>query len=287
MVSLKKIKVVSLILFASIGLIVFLAGDTGLPHAQAFSSGPLPGLTGAPGETTCLLCHSPSSSSSGEFVIEGPADYQAGETYQIKVRHTSTDTSRRRWGFELTVLTANNLRAGTLESTDQTTQVLNGTGSLEDRQYIEHTFAGSFLNQPGGAQWMFNWTAPSSNVGPVTFYAAGNQANADGVNSGDNIYTARLTVRQAGSAVAPRIVSVSAGKKHLFVMGEGFEAGALLFINGVETNTRNDEEQPTSILLGVKAVKKGKVPIGVPIMLKVKNPGAGGLESEDFSFLRE
>jgi hypothetical protein len=38
--------------------------------------------------------------------------------------------------------------------------------------------------------WTFNWTAPSSDVGRVTFYVAGNQANGDGNTSGDIIHFA-------------------------------------------------------------------------------------------------
>ncbi|MBC7931811.1 MAG: PQQ-dependent sugar dehydrogenase, partial [Rubrivivax sp.] len=45
-----------------------------------------------------------------------------------------------------------------------------------------------FPGQKNGASWTFRWTAPAEDVGPVTFYAAGNHANGDGNTSGDNIY---------------------------------------------------------------------------------------------------
>jgi hypothetical protein len=188
----------------------------------------------------------------------------------------------------LTALTASNARAGALQSTDQTTQVISGEGSLSDRQYIEHSQVGdsTFPGRLGGASWSFNWIAPASNVGPVTFYAAGNQADSNAINSDDQIYTARATTIPAGvPGAAPRITDAIAGKKHLSVFGEGFEPGALLFINGVDQKTRNDETNPTTILIGVKVVKKGRVPLGADIVLKVKNPSGG--ESEEFSFRRD
>ena len=42
-------------------------------------------------------------------------------------------------------------------------------------------------------QWTFKWTAPTNDVGPITFYAAGNAANGDFSTSGDYIYTQKAT----------------------------------------------------------------------------------------------
>ena len=99
------------------------------------------------------------------------------------------DQTRLRWGFELTVLdTASDEKAGELQTLDGLTQVLNNAGPGSARQYIEHTAAGTFIGQQNGASWTFNWTAPAIDVGPVIFYAAGNQANNDGNTSGDYIY---------------------------------------------------------------------------------------------------
>jgi hypothetical protein len=63
------------------------------------------------------------------------------------------------------------------------------------RDYVEHTVSGTFAGTTGGAQWTFNWTAPPTNVGPITFYAAGNQANGDGTSGGDRILTATATTQ--------------------------------------------------------------------------------------------
>ncbi|MGC2237101.1 MAG: VCBS repeat-containing protein [Pyrinomonadaceae bacterium] len=163
----------------------------------AYSSGPPGGVTGAPGETTCVACHF-SDEGSGQFTITAPPNYTPGQTYQIVVRHISSDPSRKRWGFEITSL-AGTAMAGTLSSTTGTTQTFDGGNG---RFYTEHSGDGTFPGQLGGAVWTFNWTAPSTNVGAVTFYSAGNQANSDGNTSGDRIITTTTTVQPAPPVVS-------------------------------------------------------------------------------------
>ncbi len=120
--------------------------------------------------------------------ITAPQTYVPGQTYPITVTHTNADPTRLRWGFELTALDTSDEQAGNLQTLDGLTQVLNNTGPGGPRQYIEHTAAGTFIGQQNTASWTFNWTAPATDVGTVTFYAAGNQANNDGNTSGDYVY---------------------------------------------------------------------------------------------------
>ena len=158
---------------------------------HAFSAGPPAGYTGAPQEEpdACAECHVPPDAGTGHISITAPQTYVPGQTYPITVTQTNADQTRLRWGFELTVLdTASDEKAGELQNTDGLTQVLNNAGPGSARQYIEHTASGTFIGQHNGASWTFNWTAPAIDVGPVVFYAAGNQANNDGNTSGDNIY---------------------------------------------------------------------------------------------------
>src|SRR6185369_6757758 len=168
-----------------------LTHNTGTRTVHAFSAGPPAGYTGAPQEEpeACAECHVPPDAGTGKISITAPQTYIPGQTYPITVTHTNPDQTRLRWGFELTVLdTASDEKAGELHSVDGLTQVLNNAGPGSARQYIEHTAAGTFIGQHNGASWTFNWTAPAIDVGPVIFYAAGNQANNDGNTSGDNIY---------------------------------------------------------------------------------------------------
>ena len=171
-----------------------LSGDS--PRTvHAFSSGPPPAYTGAPFEEpeACAECHVPTDVGSGQFSISAPATYVPGQTYSITVAHANTDPTRLRYGFELTALDPGDEKAGELQVLDSLTQIINNAGPGGGRQYIEHTGAGTFIGQQNGASWTFNWTAPAVDVGPVTFYAAGNQANNDGNTSGDHVYKTLVT----------------------------------------------------------------------------------------------
>src|SRR5687767_11322204 len=178
---LKKIKILCLLLFIGLAFVGLLKNNQFAHPAAASSSGPPPGVSGAPGETTCTACHQSQNPGAGQFTITAPQNYNPGQIYQIEVRHTTADTTRRRWGFQLTSL-AGTTMAGTLADSNANTQTLNGGNG---RFYTEQTIAGSFADQTGGAVWTFNWTAPATDVGAVTFYAAGNQADNNGSTSGD------------------------------------------------------------------------------------------------------
>jgi FG-GAP-like repeat len=185
----KKIKILCLIVFALLTAVVMTSSSRITGKTLAFSSGPPAAESGAPNETTCAVCHDSGGTPTGQFSVTAPANYNPGQTYTIIVRHTSSDNTRMRWGFQLTTLTtAGDAFVGTLTPGSELTQVISSSGN--GRSYIEHTLAGSFGGSTGGAQWTFSWTAPSSNVGPIRFYAAGNQANNDGTTEGDQIYTA-------------------------------------------------------------------------------------------------
>ena len=191
----KRVKILSLLFFVGLAA-VGLTSDNGLVHTvKSFSSGPPAGFSGAPGEANCSSCHG-GASTAAQFSITAPPNYTPGQTYQIQVRHISADSTRRRWGFELTSL-ANNAAAGSFANLTGNTQTLSENGRL----YIEHTTAGTFANQQGGASWTFNWTAPATNIGEITFYAAGNQANNDGTPSGDVTYTTSAIVQAPPSVV--------------------------------------------------------------------------------------
>ncbi len=160
--------------------------------ARAFSGGPDPARTAATGELSCATgeCHGTARMvDSQQFSILAPANYQPGRTYQITVRHGSTDATRQRWGFQITALTAGNAQAGTWQSQGNETQIVRD--NFLNRQYAQHTLAGTFFGQTGGASWTVNWTAPATDVGRITFYAAGNQADGNNSSSGDQIFTAQ------------------------------------------------------------------------------------------------
>ena len=175
---------------------VFVAGIVGVSASTIFgySSGPPDGRTGSPadGLQTCndIGCHNNYALNSGSaaFSISAPGNYTLGETLSISISFGNSSTLKH--GFELSALDANNNYAGTFSSVDSNTQTSNGN-------YIKHTSAGS--SQSGNASWNVQWTAPTDGQGVVIFYAAGNEANGDGTNQSDYIYT---TTAQSSTVAA-------------------------------------------------------------------------------------
>jgi FG-GAP-like repeat len=198
--NIKKIKLVCLLFFAGLAIFLVFNNNSFLHAASASAAGPIAGNSGAPGETTCTNCHI-ANTGSGVFTIIAPASYELGQTYQLTVRHQTADTTRRRWGFQMTAL-AGTSPAVNFANLTPSTAIING---LNGRKYIEHTALGTFVNQAGGAIWNLNWTAPTTNVGAVTFYAAGNQANNDGTENGDQIYTATKIIQPPASVPMPAV----------------------------------------------------------------------------------
>jgi hypothetical protein len=155
----------------------------------ALSSGPADGLTGAPGEGTCVQCHNsfPLNSGTGLLSIDFPAgeEFEPGQTYEMTVSLENSGQSR--WGFELT-----DLGEGTLSVSDNLNTQLSSNGP-----YLKHTSAGTFNGTTDGpVSWTFSWTAAQNAPDEVTFYAAGNAANGSGT-TGDYIYSTSLTLFNA------------------------------------------------------------------------------------------
>jgi hypothetical protein len=279
----EKIKIICAMIFVAAIATLLLTSDR-IDSVHAFSSGPPAGFTGAPAELTCATggCHSGEPNTGpGQLAIEAPGSYVPGETLQITVRHSTPDGTRRRWGFQLTALTGSNQRAGTLQS-DGSLNILNDDGPGGGRQYIEHGLESSFSGRTGGASWTFNWAAPADNVGPITLYAAGNQANNDGTNSGDQIYSTTFTMNPP-SAGPPEITGAEVDGKKLIVTGVNFDIGADVFLNGKkQKKTSNDEADPSTILIAKKAGKN--IARGSTVILEVRN--LDGVLSPPFSFTR-
>ncbi|MEW6207233.1 MAG: choice-of-anchor V domain-containing protein [Acidobacteriota bacterium] len=177
--------------------------------AYASASGPDARYTGAPGDIgNCVNCHDSFENANvgpGSVTItNAPAVYTPGQQYTLTV--TVQQGGQSRFGFQLTAVDSNGDRAGTLApvSSDSQLNALTGTG---DRQYIQHSSTGTSPTSSGRRIWQIRWTAPSTDVGTVTFYVAGNAANNNGTNQGDYIYTNRLTTESPTSNVTVALVS--------------------------------------------------------------------------------
>ncbi|HEX5131808.1 MAG TPA: choice-of-anchor V domain-containing protein [Candidatus Krumholzibacteria bacterium] len=186
-----------------LGFVVLPLAAAGL--AIASSGGAPASRTGAPAiaskssESTCQGCHSGATVNSGATLelINAPNFYVAGDTYTFTVRISSSSTnanSGRVWAFELTALSmVDGNGAGTFTPVaGQGTQVINGTGSMSTRSYLESTTGRTGAATP--EEWQVQWTAPDPSVGPVGFFAAGVAGNGTGSKSGDFVATVAQTM---------------------------------------------------------------------------------------------
>jgi uncharacterized protein (TIGR03437 family) len=178
----------------------------------AFSTGPNPGLTGAPVDNngaTCTQCHRPGADTAGGSLRIESAPYRPGQpqTVRVIVSHPAAE----RWGFQLTARMASDetRKAGTfrlvpggpirircgLAGRDATPT--EGCGN--DVEFASHggnpdsTFGG--VN--GTKVFEVEWTPPQdASAGDIVFYAAGNAANSSGNNLGDRVYNARSVIER-------------------------------------------------------------------------------------------
>lgn len=157
----------------------------------SFSTDPPNGRTGAPGESTCISCHTPQSQTlKGSITVEGfPATITPDETYTLTIVNRDSTGAAVRGGFQLTILGPLNTKAGELSgaSTSSIIQTFSG------RQYFEHHPALAYPDS-NVVRWTVNWKAsnlPTS--GEITCYMAGNIANGNFQSSGDKTVITKVS----------------------------------------------------------------------------------------------
>jgi hypothetical protein len=255
----------------------------GVATTYGFASGPPFGHTGAPGEQTCVECHTGTlNSGAGRVTISGvPDKYVPGTEYTLTVKVEHPD--RQRWGFQLTALDGASKPVGAFTLVDRsTTRTVSGNGTLTGRKYVEHTSLGTFEGKPGSASWDVKWTAPATDAGRVTFYAAGNAANGNNQSSGDLIYTTSVS---SGTST-PTIIAPTykKGKIVLQANGSNIEPGAVLEVSGPTitgtetfplaanaTNTKWQVKKTTTSSPSGKTVDE-LIAAGATVTLTVRNP---------------
>ncbi len=178
---------------------------------MADNSGADPGLSGAPGDSTCIACHGTKlNAGTGNVLLQfaNGKTYTPGKTQLVTV--TVTDPTAKRWGFEASprlTSSGGTTGAGTVATVDSNTRIAGTRGTL---QWITHTLSGTRLGTTGSVSFQFNWTPPATDVGSVDFYVAANAANGNNRDdSGDLIYTGKATLTAAApaSSTAPTIQS--------------------------------------------------------------------------------
>ena len=156
--------------------------------AFGLTAGPPDEKTGAPNEANCTQCHvgNDLNVTDGSLMLTIPETYEPGEVYTIIVNLSRAGQSK--WGFEMTALDADGARAGTFAADDAANTQVSETNS---KQYIKHTAAGT-AGANDAHNWEFEWTAPDADMGPITFYAAGNASNGNFNPIDDYIYTTQV-----------------------------------------------------------------------------------------------
>jgi uncharacterized protein (TIGR03437 family) len=173
----------------------------------AFSGGPDPRHTGAPGDQTCAKagCHTGAAVNSGGGGVA--ITFPSGTTYVPgqKQRWTIavTHPNARAYGFQATARLASNEsngQAGAFNGVDGTTQVLCDDGSPKGAAGCRANFNVEFIEQTESSvsgTWTVEWTPPATDAGNIRIYIAGNGANGNRTSSGDFIYTANYTLTPA------------------------------------------------------------------------------------------
>ena len=209
----------------------------------ALSGGPPLKRTGAAvdGGLNCTACHvtyAPANSDARGRVVVQAKFYTPGLKQVIRVRVEHPEAQR--WGFELTARLASDetKTAGTLSATS-TVQVRCDDGSFLGVQapcttgqleFASHNSTSTAQSKPNFNTWDVEWTPPSTDVGEVVFYAAGNAANNNQNNQGDRIYTTSTRISSCSLSARPQITSILNGAS--FVAGGSQNAMVSVFGSG-------------------------------------------------------
>lgn len=167
------------------GLVVFI-----ICTAEVTSDNGKAGYTGSPGETKCNNCHSSYALNSGGGNISMTSNmpngkYVPGQTYTINLAVSRIGNSL--FGLGCEALTSSNANAGSFTMTNNNTQLKNKTVNGVSRTNVVHTLNGG--SGQNTKTFSFNWTAPQTNIGNITFYFAGIAANSDGNENSDYVYS--------------------------------------------------------------------------------------------------
>lgn len=180
----------------ALGIIVIVS--VGLLSFVVISKNGKAGYTGSPGENSCNQCHNSFALNSGNGSIyittNIPNDlYVPDSVYEISV--TVAKPGVNLFGFGLEVLDSDQSNSGLLIVTNSLrTHLLNAANG---RKNMTHKLnGGAFADS---AVFTFNWRAPSTNVGPVTFYYTGVCADSSNSNSGDYVYKGLHTINSTST----------------------------------------------------------------------------------------
>ena len=205
-----------LAVFSSVILLLVLTVSTQIAFTS--TGGPPAGRTGSPGDggSTCASgCHTGMAVTPtfGWISSNVPATgYVPGQTYIITA--TATQSGCVKFGFQISPQSITGAYIGTMIVTDPTNTQIVST------KYIEQKSAGT-VGSTNSHTWTFDWIAPATGIGTVTFYGAFNCSNNNNSSSGDHIYTSTLDIPQCSAST-----TVTANGPTTFCSGGGLSVGS-------------------------------------------------------------
>lgn len=169
------------------------------PTAYARRGNPPAGHNGstASGGDSCRHCHGDNTGPGSVQIFGVPRGYEPGTVYDLAIR--VTDEFQLGAGFQLSVEDPSGNFVGTLMTVDGNSQLNSG--------WINHTSTGVSASTADWsllgnlADFAVQWQAPDSDIGPVTFWAAGNAINNNGILTGDVVYLSDVTIGPAGAEI--------------------------------------------------------------------------------------
>jgi len=145
------------------------------------------------------------------------AIFSTGNTYtpgqSVHITVVVSDPAAKVYGFQLSARPVTNLSNGqagdfpggpglTIVCDSGATKPAGGSCTRNfPVQFIEHNVPTT------SGRWEFDWLAPTTNIGDVMIYVAGNGANGDGDRFGDHIYNASYRLTPIAEVPQPSISS--------------------------------------------------------------------------------
>lgn len=153
---------------------------------SSFTNGPNEDRSGSPvgvgGADGCGFgCHTGNVNIESGFTITGlPTAYKPDSVYSVTV---SIDNATAKNGFQLSSLKGDNTQAGDFTMVSGT-KLIPSSG----RNIIGHDSPSS------SGSWTFEWQAPATDVGEVSFYGCSVASNSNNGNNGDAVYTLKESI---------------------------------------------------------------------------------------------
>lgn len=183
-------------LLSAVGMVLI---DSSGNLAISNGAGAPSGHTNSPADgMTCSMstCHGGTATPSATQIISSnvPVNgYSPGQTYTITASVSQAGINK--FGFQISPQRLNGQLSGTLAITNATATKIVGT------KYVTHTSSGT-AGSANARTWTFNWTAPSTGSGNVTFYGAFLFANGNNASSGDIVRTNTLVIPENTTGLA-------------------------------------------------------------------------------------